>query len=58
MILIELQYDSIDSAFLTLFDKADPLLDEAEFYWVTISSSGDKADLDSIDLRKVPLAHA
>ena len=57
MILIELQYDSIESAFLTLFDEANTLLDEREFYWVTISSSG-RADLDFVDLRKVPLAHA
>ena len=58
MILIELQYDSIDSTFLTLFDEANTLLDEKEFYWVTISSSRNNADLDFLDLRKVPLAHA
>jgi hypothetical protein len=56
MILIELQYDSIDSTFLTLFDEATTLLDEND--WVTISSSGKNADLDFLDLRKVPLAHA
>jgi len=58
MILIELQYDSKDSAFVTLYDDTDRFLDERDFYWVTLSSSGKNADIDLIDLRKVCLAHA
>jgi hypothetical protein len=58
MVVIELQYDALSRTFTALDDRTVDFFKDGQLYVVAISPSGLDSDIEFLDLRNVPIAHA
>lgn len=57
MILIALQYDGLNRAFIPLDDEV-PQFEDGELYLMSVSASGHDVSVEPLDFRPLNIAHA